>query len=106
MKTLHDGTEVADDVLTKATSTGRYLLVSDEITEFEDRQTAFNIMREVEIARQPLTDWEFDLVAADKIVSRVEEDLFDSMTNTQQENVNQYTKDKITDKKTLRGERP
>jgi hypothetical protein len=31
MKILHDGTEVADDVLTKNTSTGRYLLVSDEI---------------------------------------------------------------------------
>jgi len=106
MKILHDGTEVADDVLTKNTSTGRYLLVSDEITEFEDRQTAFNIMREAEIARQPLTDWEFDLVAADKIVSRIEEDLFDSMTDTQRGNVNQYTKDKIASKKTLRGQKP
>lgn len=58
------------------------------------------------LAESALNEWRDAMIASDQMVSRGEEDLFDSMDATQRDRVNASTKNKIVAKKALRATRP
>ena len=53
-KTLHDGTVVEDEVPTKSTSLGRFLIEGQELADLDATKAQFVIDRAAEIAAQPL----------------------------------------------------
>jgi hypothetical protein len=53
-----------------------------------------------------LNDWKASMSATDEDVSRATEDIYDALDGDTQGRVVQIMRDRIADKKTLRGERP
>jgi hypothetical protein len=71
-----------------------------------EEETARNVEEQAWTDETPLRVWKGGMAATDADISRQLEDIYDALDEDAQGRVPQITRDRITAKKTLRGEKP
>jgi hypothetical protein len=79
---------------------------SVEVPFTDEEETARDAEEQALTDGTPLRVWKNDMAATDADIPRQLEDIYDALQADAQARVPQITRDKITAKKTLRGEKP
>ena len=85
---------------------GKSLADAQTVTMTADEDAARAAEIAADDAARPLQEWEGAMIESDEGVPRFIEDIYDALDEDAQGRVPQITRDRITAKKTLRGQKP